>query len=448
MKKKSTNWQLNFFIAIMTSWTVFNIFYVKQFNKKMFDQYLGRFFRTIKNENFQKQSIKSKKESTIQYNTFIPSITALISFLKRTKVSSPCEKFDLTISFEKKTLLLAIRNVLNMRHELFSSTSFDCNNIMRMYFINIDTITLAGLYSANDILRHLHNNISVRAANVDHITLNKITLNDSRRGYELVHNVVIEILKFYIKSFNGKNISKIERMNIGLEFEYDKENYETIPQSNLLSFDSPYITEISSGYDGTSYDKDEILASKFTKILKAREKESTRLNEDRLRLNHFKGLEILEKYLSYLNKNGKISKSSSVHIHIDCKYDESYKNITYSKKDSVLFKYFKRVRHPSLTDIIYLRREEKSFNKKGYLELSNESITNMISESIHKNELETLEFRSFKTSFLYEDIVMYILIASYIANAIKKNTKINDKLIKTIIKANSIVKSRKCKTNK
>ena len=38
---------------------------------------------------------------------------------------------------------------------------------------------------------------------------------------------------------------------------------------------------------------------------------------------------------------------------------------------------------------------------------------------------------------------MYILIASYIANAIKKGTKINDNLIKTIIKANNIVKTNK-----
>ena len=62
---------------------------------------------------------------------------------------------------------------------------------------------------------------------------------------------------------------------------------------------------------------------------------------------------------------------------------------------------------------------------------------------IQKNDLNTLEFRSFKTSFLYEDVVMYILIASYITNAIKKGTKINDSLIKTIIKANNIVKTNK-----
>ena len=92
MKKKSTNWQLNFFIAIMTSWTAFNIFYYKQFNKKMFDQYLKRFFRSIGSKDFSKDHIK--------YISEVNKINRLIIFLEKTKVDSPISSFENEILFE------------------------------------------------------------------------------------------------------------------------------------------------------------------------------------------------------------------------------------------------------------------------------------------------------------------------------------------------------------
>ena len=96
MKKKSTNWQLNFFIAIMTSWTAFSIFYYKQFNKKMFDQYLKKFFRVVKKNN----NIKSKKIN-IDYNIETKKINELISFLKKTRIESPDTSFRTEIFFKK-----------------------------------------------------------------------------------------------------------------------------------------------------------------------------------------------------------------------------------------------------------------------------------------------------------------------------------------------------------
>ncbi len=307
---------------------------------------------------------------------------------------------------------------------------------------NDDEIGINCINRPGELIEKLYNHISSFINDV--IKLDYITLNDSRVGYTLIHNILIAILENYISMFKKNTKINESHMNVGLEFEYDIDKNKTIPVENLLELDSPYITEISTGYDGKPYVSDEIIRSKFTRIVKASIKEDAcRLYEDRIRINHFKGLQILEIYLLYLNKNGKISKSSSIHIHIDCVYDDSFKKIDYSSKDSSLFKYLKRTRYPSLLDIIYLSRIEKSFTKKGYLIQREGNTIDIIKGSIQKNDLNTLEFRSFKTSFLYEDVVMYILIASYITNAIKKGTKINDNLIKTIIKANNIVKTNK-----
>ena len=427
MKRRSTDWQLNFFIAIMTSWTAFNIFYYKQFNKKMFDQYLKRFFRSIK------------------YISEVNKINRLIIFLEKTKVDSPISSFEDEILFEKSNLLLAISNI-NSNRTLFRDSP-SCNHIMTIRFKNSTgiVINLNCVYNAREIIKELYNYISVNHSNEDYVIFNKLLLDDSRIGYILVHDVLIAILRNYVSIIeNNYRPSKKANMNVGLEFEYDIKDNETIPIKKLLELDSQYITEISTGYDGKPYDSDETIRSKFTKIVKARIKEDAyRLNEDRIRINHFKGLEILEKYLIYLNTYGKISKSSSVHVHIDCKYDNSFEKLLHYSKDSSLHKYLKRTKYPSLLDIIYLSRSEKSFTKKGYLSQDKSGIIDLIKGSMLKNDLETLEFRSFKTSFLYEDIVMYILIASYITNGIKKGTKINDNLIKTIIKANNIVKTNK-----
>ena len=436
MKKKSTNWQLKFFIAIMTSWTAFNIFYCKQFNKKMFDQYLKRFFRSIGSKDLSKDRVK--------YISEVNKINRLVIFLEKTKVDSPRSSFENEIPFEKSNLLLAISNI-NSNRTLFCDSP-SCNHIMTIKFKNLSgrVINLNCVYNAGEVIKELYNYINIYHSNEDYVIFDKILLDDSRIGYILVHDVLIAILRNYVSIVeNNYRHSKKANMNIGLEFEYDIKDNETIPVKKLLELDSQYITEISTGYDCADYTSDRLVKSKFTKIFKAETKSHTRLNEDRIRINHFKGLEILEKYLIYLNTYGKISKSSSVHVHIDCKYDNSFEKLLHYSKDSSLHKYLKRTKYPSLLDIIYLSRSEKSFTKKGYLSQGESGIIDLIKGSMLKNDLETLEFRSFKTSFLYEDIVMYILIASYITNSIKKGTKINDNLIKTIIKANNIVKTNK-----
>ena len=434
MKAKYTDWQLNFFIAIMTSWTAFSIFYYKQFNKKMFDQYLKKFFRVLKKNN----NIKSKKIN-IDYNIETKKINELISFLKKTRIESPGASFKTEIIFERSVILVAIKNINDIANTFSDQSS--CNHIMNISF-NDYQISIGSIKRPAEMTKTLYNYISSFINDV--VKLDFITLDNSRVGYTLIHDILIAILKNYISIFEKNTKINESHMNVGLEFEYDIDKNKTIPVENLLELDSPYITEISTGYDGKPYDSDETIRSKFTKIVKASIKEDAcRLNEDRIRINHFKGLQILEKYLLYLNKNGKISESSSIHIHIDCVYDDSFKKIDYSSKDSSLFKYLKRTRYPSLLDIIYLSRREKSFTKKGYLIQCEGDTIDIIKGSIQKNDLNTLEFRSFKTSFLYEDVVMYILIASYITNAIKKGTKINDSLIKTIIKANNIVKTNK-----
>ena len=126
MKRRSTDWQLKFFIAIMTSWTAFSIFYYKQFNKKIFDQYLKRFFRSIGSKDLFKDHVK--------YISEVNKINRLAFFLEKTKVDSPISSFEDEILFEKSNLLLAISNI-NSNRTLFRDSP-SCNHIMTIKFKN------------------------------------------------------------------------------------------------------------------------------------------------------------------------------------------------------------------------------------------------------------------------------------------------------------------------
>ena len=209
MKKKSTNWQLKFFIAIMTSWTAFNIFYYKQFNKKMFDQYLKRFFRSIESKDFSKDHIK--------YISKVNKINRLIIFLEKTKVDNPISSFEDGILFEKSNLLLAITSI-NSNRTLFRDSP-SCNHIMTIKFKNSTgrVINLNCVYNAGEIIKELYNYISVYHSNEDYILFNKILLDNSRIGYILVHDVLIAILRNYV-SIIENNYRPCKKANMNILF--------------------------------------------------------------------------------------------------------------------------------------------------------------------------------------------------------------------------------------
>lgn len=433
MKAKHTNWQLKFFIAIMTSWTVFEIFYLKQYNKRMLDQYISKFFPYL---------IKGEKNERKPSNC--TTIVALLDWLKDYRSTSSqnlTRSFNAVFEAEKlKRSISLIMETSIMNKEEYR------NSMIHISFMFLDEsmcgMTSGGILLEDSsklyfIIQKLQTFIK-RNAVYKYVRVEDLRIYNARSGHEDVHDALIEIFK-NASSIRINKKKEIDKMNIGIEFEYDCD--DVMPLPILRNFDMRNIVSLSSGYDNDS-DNKQLDDTKYTTITYNTDKSSSRLNEDRIRLNGIKGLEGLNKYLFYLNDRGKMSSKSSVHVHIDCKYDDSYtssnvKNIY--ETNNCFYKYLTRVKFPSYINLIYATNKERLYTKKGYR-------TNDINDtfnSIQRNDLNTLEYRGFKTSFQYEDIVMYILVASYMSRCIKSNSKINEEIIKTIIKANKIVKKNK-----
>ena len=433
MKAKHTNWQLKFFIAIMTSWTVFEIFYLKQYNKRMLDQYISKFFPYI---------TKGEKEERKQSDC--TTIRSLLDWLKETKnISSQNMSRSFNVVFEAEKLKRSISLIMGtsiMNKEEYRNSMVNINFIFLNE--NMENMTAGGVSLEDsprlyNIIERLQTFIK-RNGVYKYVKVESVRIYNARSGHEDVHDILIEIFKD-ASSVTINKKKEVDKMNIGIEFEYDCD--DVMPLPILRDFDMRNIVSLSSGYDNDS-DNKQLDNTKYTTITYNTDKSSSRLNEDRIRLNGIKGLEGLNKYLFYLNDRGKISNKSSVHIHIDCKYDNSYTSTNVRniyETNNCFYKYLTRVKFPSYINLIYANNKERLYTKKGYR-------TNDIDDtfnSIQRNDLNTLEYRGFKTSFQYEDIVMYILVASYMSRCIKSNSKINEEIIKTIIKANKIVKKNK-----
>jgi hypothetical protein len=210
-----------------------------------------------------------------------------------------------------------------------------------------------------------------------------------------------------------KDRRKYNSLNVGIEIEHDAE-YPTpdkiqraILLNNCVSYDS--------GYDGNS---------------------SNRLRENRIRLNGIKGLKGLYILLTNMKENCAIAKNSSVHMHIDCKYDNFFmdrsKFYKGSEKDCIY----------GMVDVLAIRMSKYKSNTDSALQIISDIVEyevtryhfNTSDYTRYNNEFNTIEYRFAKINFNYSDYVIQILTFIHITECIKHDAPFNIQYLELLYK--------------
>ena len=114
-KFNKTGWQLEFFVALMSSWSAFQLFILKQYNKKMLFQYLNRFFPCVKEKV--NGSKKNNNEISEAFRSFVANNSSRIIEIK-------------PITYDKNHFIEKLDNFLNSYS--FNSKIFSSNNVFRI----------------------------------------------------------------------------------------------------------------------------------------------------------------------------------------------------------------------------------------------------------------------------------------------------------------------------
>lgn len=203
-------------------------------------------------------------------------------------------------------------------------------------------------------------------------------------------------------------------LNIGIEIEHDADNptskeiKKLILRHNCSSYDS--------GFDGNM---------------------DHRLRENRIRLNGINGLKGLYILLEDMKENTAIARNSSVHMHIDCKYDEYNEYYTkYYKKEirtqdiyswgNAASYYTKRlvIRNPEAIKYLQYIFNYKNVDKKFFW--SNSRNVRVATE------FDTIEYRFLIVNLKYSDYVIQMLALIHITECIKHNCILNKSYLSTL----------------
>ena len=216
------------------------------------------------------------------------------------------------------------------------------------------------------------------------------------------------------KSRNYKPITLYNSLNVGIEIEHDADNPTSEKIKNLILRHN--CSSYDSGFDGNM---------------------DHRLRENRIRLNGINGLKGLYILLEDMKENAAIARNSSVHMHIDCKYDEYdehytkyYKNelhkpSIYNWDDAVSY-YTKRlvIRNPEAIKYLQYIFEYKNVGEKFFW--SNSRNVRVATE------FDTIEYRFLIVNLKYSDYVIQMLVLIHITECIKHNCILNKSYLSTL----------------
>ena len=269
--------------------------------------------------------------------------------------------------------------------------------------------------------------VDVRFDKVDWLCIKDIISNYGNHLFSLDHTYLdddnFESLCKIVKTIEGvkgntlkytlKDRRRYNSLNVGIEIEYDAE-YPTpdkiqraILLNNCVSYDS--------GYDGNS---------------------SNRLRENRIQLNGIKGLKGLYILLTNMKENCAIAKNSSVHMHIDCKYDNFFmdrsKFYKGSEKDCIY----------GMVDVLAIRMSKYQSNTDSALQIISDIVEyevtryhfNTSDYTRYNNEFNTIEYRFAKINFNYSDYVIQILTFIHITECIKHDAPFNIQYLELLYK--------------
>lgn len=405
-----TKWQESCITALASSPLAWEAFKMKQRNKRMLWQYVNRIWPY--------KRIKKARTSTLEYTECINELKTFAKWLVNNHNNLEEKKFTFREGKVKSNILEeALKDITH---------PISTEGVGGNYFLNINFSYKSG--STDGVSTCGDRQISYIISNRYDINereeyyINNIKVSSSIHNMHGMFSQVFDELRYIIeklrllqdKSRNYKPITLYNSLNVGIEIEHDADNPTSEKIKNLILRHN--CSSYDSGFDG---DMDH------------------RLRENRIRLNGINGLKGLYILLEDMKENAAIARNSSVHMHIDCKYDEYdehytkyYKNelhkpSIYNWDDAVSY-YTKRlvIRNPEAIKYLQYIFEYKNVGEKFFwLKSRNVRVA---------TEFDTIEYRFLIVNLKYSDYVIQMLALIHITECIKHNCILNKSYLSTL----------------
>lgn len=405
-----TKWQESCITALASSPLAWEAFKMKQRNKRMLWQYVNRIWPY--------KRIKETRTSTLEYTECINELKTFAKWLVNNHNNLEEKIFTFREGKVKSNILEeALKDITH---------PISTEGVGGNYFLDINFSYKSGstdgvsTYGDRQISYIISNRYGINEG--EEYYINNIRVFSSLHNMRRMFSQVFDELKYIIEklislrdeSRNYNPITLYNSLNVGIEIEHDADNptsekiQKLILRHNCSSYDS--------GFDGNM---------------------DHRLRENRIRLNGINGLKGLYILLEDMKENAAIARNSSVHMHIDCKYDEYdehytkyYKNelhkpSIYNWDDAVNY-YTKRlvIRNPEAIKYLQYIFKYKNVGEKFFW--SNSRNVRVATE------FDTIEYRFLIVNLKYSDYVIQMLALIHITECIKHNCILNKSYLSTL----------------
>lgn len=404
-----TKWQESCITALASSPLAWEAFKMKQRNKRMLWQYVNRIWPYKKIE---------KTKINTEYTECINELKIFTKWLVNNRNTIEEAIFRFKDKKVKSSILEeALKNITKPISTEGAGGNYFLEIVITYKSGDTDRISTCG---SEQIVHIIRNRWGIKAGNEYYINRIRFFSSLSRMNemfsqlYTELQYIIrkLELLRDRSRNYNPHIL--YNSLNIGIEIEHDADNptseeiKKLILRHNCSSYDS--------GFDGNM---------------------DHRLRENRIRLNGINGLKGLYILLEDMKENTAIARNSSVHMHIDCKYDEYdehytkyYKNelhkpSIYNWNDAVSY-YTKRlvIRNPEAIKYLQYIFEYKNVGEKFFwLKSRNVRVA---------TEFDTIEYRFLIVNLKYSDYVIQMLALIHITECIKHNCILNKSYLSTL----------------
>ena len=405
-----TKWQESCITALASSPLAWEAFKMKQRNKRMLWQYVNRIWPY--------KRIKKTRTSTLEYTECINELKIFTKWLVNNRNTIEEAIFSFKDKKVKSSILEeALKNITKPISTEGAGGNYFLEIVITYKSGDTDRISTC---DSEQIVHIIRNRWGIKAGNEYYINRIRFFSSLSRMNemfsqlYTELQYIIrkLELLRDRSRNYNPYIL--YNSLNIGIEIEHDADNptseeiKKLILRHNCSSYDS--------GFDGDMSD---------------------RLRENRIRLNGINGLKGLYILLEDMKENTAIARNSSVHMHIDCKYDEYNEYYTkYYKKEirtqgiyswgNAVSYYTKRlvIRNPKAIKYLQYIFNYKNVGKKMFWpNSSNVRIA---------TEFDTIEYRFLIVNLKYSDYVIQMLALIHITECIKHNCILNKSYLSTL----------------
>lgn len=405
-----TKWQESCITALASSPLAWEAFKMKQRNKRMLWQYVNRIWPY--------KGIKKTRTSTLEYTECINELKTFAKWLVNNHNNLEEKIFTFREGKVKSNMLEeALKDITH---------PISTEGVGGNYFLEININYKSGshdtisTYSDRQISYIISNRYGINKGEEYYINNIRVfsSLHKKRRMFSQVFDelkyIIEKLISLRDESRNYNPITLYNSLNVGIEIEHDADNPTSEEIKNLILRHN--CSSYDSGFDGNM---------------------DHRLRENRIRLNGINGLKGLYILLEDMKENAAIARNSSVHMHIDCKYDEYdehytkyYKNelhkpSIYNWDDAVSY-YTKRlvIRNPEAIKYLQYIFEYKNVGEK--LFWSNSRNVRVATE------FDTIEYRFLIVNLKYSDYVIQMLALIHITECIKHNCILNKSYLSTL----------------